>query len=217
MSGLKNAIICYTSIKQAFFIEIPSGIFRLVENQIRYRLHSMRNTPLFAYHLATRRYNPDGLLFANNYITEIYNLQTITGYYSFFAFCKGRMPVAPAGYPSTGLIIKLYSFIPFFYFTKSYSFRVHNVPAAPAMRKIHLSFPNFSFLSTPFANSAISIAIPPANNSRNILRCAKALKRHAVRKLAYRGNAMRGRYHDCHYLAKLLVWCFGLYSHKKLI
>jgi hypothetical protein len=31
MSGLKNAIICYTSIKQAFFIEIPSGIFRPAE------------------------------------------------------------------------------------------------------------------------------------------------------------------------------------------
>jgi hypothetical protein len=38
----------------------------------------MRNATLFAYHLAARRYNPDGLLFANNYITEIYNLHTIT-------------------------------------------------------------------------------------------------------------------------------------------
>jgi hypothetical protein len=78
MSGLKNAIICYTGIKQAFFIEIPSGIFHPAENQIRYRLHSAWNATLFAYHLATWRYNPDGLLFANNYITEIYNLQIIT-------------------------------------------------------------------------------------------------------------------------------------------
>ncbi|MDR2913247.1 MAG: hypothetical protein LBV74_00170 [Tannerella sp.] len=31
MSGLNNVIICYTSIKQVFFIEIPSGIFRPVE------------------------------------------------------------------------------------------------------------------------------------------------------------------------------------------
>jgi hypothetical protein len=78
MSGLKNVIICYTSIKQAFFIEIPSEVFRSVENQIRYRLHSAWNATLFAYHLAMRRYNPDGLLFANNYITVIYNLPPIT-------------------------------------------------------------------------------------------------------------------------------------------
>jgi hypothetical protein len=85
MSDRKNAIICYTGIKQVFFIEIPSGIFRPAENQIRYRLHSMRNATLFAYHLAARRYNPDELLFANNYITEIYNLPTITAARAAFA------------------------------------------------------------------------------------------------------------------------------------